>query len=281
MFIARPGHTLVSCDYTQQEVYILAALANDESMRSAYEKGMDFYAYMASIVFEMPYEDCKKHGKHGELRNQMKSIVLGLNYDMGLASLAKDIGKSIDETKAIYNKFFEKCPSVRDFRERSVAFAKKNGYVETVLGRKRYFKHIHKPDYESDSQEVVDMLSKLKKQDVIDKLVADANKEGIKTIDHKRYKVTETRQVVNSIIQGSAADMTKLAMLTAFRDEYLNSIGCKIILQIHDEIIAEFPDEYAEEGGNYLANLMVDVGTDLVGLKMVCEPSLMKVWQKD
>lgn len=281
MFIARPGHTLVSCDYTQQEVYILAALADDESMRSAYEKGMDFYAYMASIVFDMPYEQCGKHGAHGELRNQMKSIVLGLNYDMGLASLAHDIGKSVEETRAIYDKFFEKCPKIKEFRQKQVDFALKHGYVETVLGRKRYFKDLHKPDFECSNPDVLETLSKLHKESTIAQLIADAKKEGIEVIDRRKRKVVETRQVVNSVIQGSAADMTKLAMLTAFRDEKLKAMGCKIVLQIHDEIIAEFPDEYAEEGGNYLASLMVDVGSDLIGLRMVCEPSLMKVWQKD
>lgn len=281
MFRARDGHTLVSCDYTQQEVYILAALADDESMKDAYNRGMDFYAYMASIVFDMPYEDCKKTGKHGELRGQMKSIVLGLNYDMGLRSLAKDIHKTVEETKAIYNKFFEKCPMVKEFRQRNLEFAKKNGYVETVLGRKRHFAALHKPDFECDQPDVLATVCKLKNEYAIQKLIADAKKEGIEVIDNRSRKVFETRQVVNSIIQGSAADMTKLAMIQACKDERLQALGCKIVLQIHDEIIAEFSDETAEEGGQLLAQLMVDVGSDLIGLRMVCEPSLMKVWKKD
>ena len=281
MFIARPGHTLVSCDYTQQEVYILAALANDESMKEAYEKGMDFYAYMASIVFDVPYEKCLKHAERGELRGQMKSIVLGLNYDMGITSLAKDIGKSVAETKAIYAKFFEKCPRIKQFRHEKLEFAKKYGYVETVLGRKRYFRALHKPDFECDNKDVLETVMHLKSEGVIQKLIADAAKEGIKVVDNRSQKVFETRQVVNSIIQGSAADMTKLAMIQAFKDERLNELGCKVLLQIHDEIIAEFPEENAEEGGKLLAQLMVDVGTDLIGIKMQCEPSLMKAWEKD
>lgn len=281
MFVARPGKTLVSCDYTQQEVYILAALANDESMKDAYNRGMDFYAYMASIVFDMPYEQCTKHGAHGELRNQMKSIVLGLNYDMGLKSLAKDIGKSVQETKAIYNKFFEKCPRVKEFRQRNLEFAKQHGYVETVLGRKRYFSAIHLPDFDCAIPEVLTTLNRLRTPYAIDKLLLDAKKEGIKIIDRRDRKVYETRQVVNSIIQGSAADMTKLAMLEAYRDERLNELGCKILLQIHDEVIVEAPEETAEEVGNRLARLMVDVGSDLIGIRMKCEPQLMKFWQKD
>lgn len=281
MFVARPGHMLVSCDYTQQEVYILAALANDQSMQDAYNKGMDFYAYMASIVFEVPYEQCLKHAEHGELRGQMKSIVLGLNYDMGVAHLAKEIGKTVKETKDIYAKFFEKCPRVKQFRNEQLKFAVENGYVETVLGRKRYFATIQKPDFESEDQAVADMLNKLRNDYAIRKLLTDAAKEGIKVQDNRGQKAYETRQVVNSIIQGSAADMTKLAMVQAGKDEELNRLGCKILLQIHDEIIAEFPEENAEEGGRRLADLMVDVGSDLIGLRMQCDPSCMKVWEKD
>ena len=281
MFTARPGHMLVSCDYTQQEVYILAALADDESMKEAYNKGMDFYAYMASLVFDVPYEDCKKTGSRHELRGQMKSIVLGLNYDMGLRSLAKDIHKSVEETRAIYNKFFEKCPKIKEFRQKNLEFAKKNGYVETVLGRKRYFKFLNKPDFECDNPDVLETLNKLRNDFAINKLIEDAKKEGIEVIDRRYQKTIESRQVVNSIIQGSAADMTKLAMIEACKDENLKRLGCKIVLQIHDEIIAEFPEENAEEGGKALAQLMIDVGSDLIGLKMVCEPSVMKVWQKD
>lgn len=281
MFRARPGHKLVSCDYTQQEVYILAALAGDQSMQDAYNKGMDFYAYMASIVFDTPYEQCTKHGEHHELRGQMKSIVLGLNYDMGLRSLAKSINKSVEETKQIYSKFFEKCPKVKEFRQTNLDFAKKHGYVETVLGRKRYFRYIHKPDFECSDKAVLDTISKLRNDYAINRLIADAAKEGIEVIDNRSKKVQESRQVVNSIIQGSAADMTKLAMITAYDDERLKALGCRIVLQIHDEIIAEFPEENAEEGGNILAQLMVDVGTDLIGLKMQCDPSVMAFWQKD
>ena len=281
MFRAREGHTLVSCDYTQQEVYIMAAMADDESMKDAYNKGMDFYAYMASIVFGAPYEDCKKGGARGELRNQMKSIVLALNYDKGIKSLSQDIHKSVEETRAIYNKFFEKCPKVKEFRQTRLDFAKKNGYVETILGRKRYFNALHKPDFECSNKDVLDTLVKLKNDWTIDKLIADAKKEGIEVIDWRKQKVLETRQVVNSVIQGSAADMTKLAMIAAGKDERLKELGCKIILQIHDEMIAEFPDETAEEGGRVLSQLMVDVGSELIGIKMVCEPSLMKVWEKD
>ena len=281
MFRARDGMTLVSCDYSQQEVRILAALAGDESMKEAYEKDMDFYAYMASLVFDKPYELCQKHAEFGELRNQMKSIVLGLNYDMGLRSLANDIHKSVEETKAIYAKFFEKCPRIKSYKQEKAEFARKNGYVETVLGRKRFFKSLNKPDFECKNKDVQDTLNKLKNEWSINKLLADAKNEGIEVIDWRKQKIVESRQVVNSIIQGSASDMTKLAIVEFGKNQRLKELGAHILLQIHDELIIEAPDENAKEAGDILAKLMTDVGTDLVGLWMKCEPDLMKFWQKD
>ena len=281
MFIARPGKMLVSCDYSQQEVYTLASMANDEEMKRAYELDMDFYAYMASIVFEVPYETCQKHHENETLRNQMKSIVLGINYDMGIYSLSKDIGKSVEETKEIYAKFFRKCPRIKEFRQKNLEFAIENGYVQTILGRKRWLPALSKPDFECSDKEVQNVLLKLKSQNAISQLILDAKKEGIEIVDNRYLKAYETRQVVNSIIQGSASDMMKLAMIEAYNDPELKRLGCKLLLQIHDELIAEFPEETAREGGDLLAKLMVRVGSDLIGIRMKCEPTVMKYWQKD
>ncbi len=279
MFTAREGHMLVSCDYTQQEVYILASLANDATMKEAYSRGADFYAYMASIVFERPYEDCVKGGKHGYLRDQMKSIVLGINYDMGLSSLARGIGKSIAETKEIYERFFTMCPRIKPFREERLKIAKEHGYVETILGRKRRLSALHLPDFECEDKEIEKFLNTATNEYVIEKLIEDARAQGIRVIDRRAQKAYETRQVVNSAVQGSAADMTKLAIVVANRDEKLKELGCKILMQIHDEIVAEFPEETAEEGGKRLAEIMKDVGTDLIEIEMKVTPTIMKSWE--
>ena len=279
MFTAREGHMLVSCDYTQQEVYILASLANDATMKDAYSRDMDFYAYMASIVFDTPYEDCVKGGKHGYLRDQMKSIVLGINYDMGISSLARDIGKTISETKEIYERFFSMCPGIKPFREERLKIALEHGYVETILGRKRRLSALHLPDFECEDKEIEKFLNTATNRYAIDKLIEDARAQGIQIIDRRAQKAYETRQVVNSAVQGSAADMTKLAIIVANRDEQLQKLGCKILMQIHDEIVAEFPEEHAEEGGKRLAEIMMDVGTDLIDIPMKVTPTVMKSWE--
>ena len=102
---ARPGRKLISVDYSQQEVRIIAALAKDEVMIDAFKSGKDFYALMASIVFNLPYEQCGKHGVNGDKRNQMKAVVLGLNYSMGIRSLASDLKVSEAEAQQIVNSF--------------------------------------------------------------------------------------------------------------------------------------------------------------------------------
>lgn len=278
MFKARDGHLLASCDYSQQEVYILASLANDETMKKAYAENMDFYAYMASIVFEVDYNECIKGGKHAYLRDQMKSIVLGINYDMGITTLAKDIGKTVKETQAIYDKFFETAPAVKPFRQARLDFAIKHGYVETILGRKRRLSALHLPDFSSEDKDVENMLNSLKNNYAINKLTQDAKAAGIEVIDRRFQKAYETRQVVNSAVQGSAADMTKLAILVAVEDEEFNALGGKILMQIHDEIVAEFPEETAQEGAERLAEIMIDVGSDLIGIRMKSTPTIMRSW---
>ena len=278
MFRARDGHLLASCDYSQQEVYILASLADDKTMKEAYERNMDFYAYMASIVYEIPYETCVKGQKNSHLRDQMKSVVLGINYDMGIATLAKEIGKSVSETKVIYEKFFKVAPGVKAFRQKSLDFAMKHGYVETILGRRRMLSALHLPDFGSSDKEVEKVLNSLRSEYAINKLIEDARAEGIEVIDRRGQKAYETRQVVNSAVQGSAADMTKLAVVVATRDERLKELGCKILMLIHDEIIAEFPEEHAEEGARRLADIMVDVGSDLIGIRMQSSPQVMRSW---
>ena len=115
--------------------------------------------------------------------------------------------------------------------------------MQTVLGRKRWLSALQYPDFDCAVPEVLATLNRLRNENTIQKLIADAAKEGITIVDRRSRKVMETRQVVNSIIQGSAADMTKLAIVQACKDERLKQLGCKILLQIHDELIIECPPD--------------------------------------
>lgn len=288
LFIPKKDNMLISVDYSQQEVRLLAALANDTAMIEAFRSGKDFYAVMASLAFNLPYESCTKKGEHAELRGHMKSIVLGLNYDMGMASLAKNLGKSVDEATDIYERFQKTCPGVGAFKQKCRDFAYSHGYVETVLKRRRYFegvgyKALGLPRFESSDKAVLDTLNKIKDDRwSVRRLLEDAKKEGIYVKDREAIAFSEDRQCTNSVIQGSASDMTKLAMLEFDRDRVARNLGAFIVLQVHDEIIVECPKSNAQEVGDRLAFIMNGVGSELMnGLPAGGVPQLMERWEKD
>ena len=288
LFIPKEGNLLISVDYSQQEVRILAALAEDEAMIDAFRSGRDFYAVMASLAFNFPYETCTKKGEHADLRGHMKSIVLGLNYDMGMPSLAKNLGKTVEEATDIYNRFQKTCPGIDKFKKKCREFAYSHGYAETVLKRRRYFegvgyKALGLPRFECADKAVLETLQKIKDDRwAVRRLEADAKKEGIYIKDREAIAFAEDRQCTNSVIQGSAADMTKLAMLEFDRDRIARQLDAHIVLQIHDEIIIECPAQNAEEAGDRLAFIMNGVGAELMnGLPAGGVPQIMDRWEKD
>lgn len=305
MFVARPGHTLISVDYSQQEVRILAFLAKDQIMLDAFRSGKDFYAIMASIVFNMNYEDCTKKGVNKAKRNQMKSVVLGLNYDMSIYSLAEDLGVSVSEAQSVVDRFYAVCEKVKGFQQWTKEFAKSNGYVETVFKHRRYFRGlgykarglnrfiIFGPGLKAlgiTEEEVLDRLNEVKRsrtdlRALISEMANPGNGDknlAIYISDREGIAWQEERQCTNTIVQGTGAEMTKLASIVADNDEELRSYGGRIVNFVHDEIIIEAPDATAKEAGERLAAIMNDVSEDMLdGLSGGCECQFMKVWVKD
>lgn len=289
-FIARPGHKLVSCDFSQQEQAILAGGSQDPAMLDGAEHHKDYYALMASIIWDLPYESCTKKGEHKDLRNRCKSIVLGVTYGMGAASLAESLNSTskdhvytVEECQQIFDKFYAGFPYVRKFQKDCEEFASTYGYMETVLGRRRYFKYLGKPAFECPSRpDVADTLNHLKYYNQIRACLNEAKAEGIEVIDNRWKQSDELRQTTNAYCQGSAADQTKVCMLALFRDgTFRNKYHGQMLLQIHDEIIAEFPEELAEEGGKYMASVMSEIGTEVGRAKIWSDPQVMTYWVKD
>jgi DNA polymerase I len=307
MFIARPGHTLVSVDYSQQEVRILAALARDETMINAFNSGKDFYAIMASIVFKLPYEQCTKKGVNGKKRNQMKSVVLGLNYDMSTYSLAEELGVSVPEANKMVDDFYSVCSKVKAYQKWTKDFAKANGYVETIFKHRRYFEglgykarnlnrfKIYGPGLKTlniTEEEILERLNSLKNnkyelKNFIEEMAAPADKASTKNqaiyiSDRESVAWMEERQTTNTIIQGSGAEMTKLAAIVADNDSELKEYGAHIVNYVHDEIIIEVPDATAKQAGRRLCTIMNDVSEDMLdGLSGGCDSQFMKAWIKD
>ena len=305
MLIARPGRKLISVDFSQQEVRIIAALAGDEVMLDAFRSGKDFYAMMASIVFHLPYEECGKHGVNGAKRNQMKSVVLGLNYSMGIKSLAEDLKVPETEAQEIVDAFYRVCPKIHAFQKYCLDFAKSHGYNETFFKHRRYYKglgykalglprfDIFGPGLKNGGvtgDEVMQKLYDFKNnrnalKDFIKKLEEPAKKKETKHLaiyvrDRESTAFAEERQCTNSVIQGTGAEMTKLAAIAAHDDEILQRLDAHIVNYIHDEIMIEAPEETAQEAGKRLAFIMNDVCDSMLGVGGGADPEIMEKWQK-
>ena len=276
MFKASEGMYMVGADFSQQEPRILAHLCGDENMINAYRTGKDLYSTMASLAFKVPYEDCREFREDGSVnkegkkrRSHIKGIVLGLMYGRGDASVAENLGISIDEAKNLSNSLFEAFPKMKEYIEKSKIEAKKIGYTTTLWGRRRYLKHIQKDKYEFkyginrptnfdplfDSNDDIDNEVPQNIKDHYTELLEKANysqrkniiyqaqNEGIIITDNSGYLAESERQVVNGIVQGSAADMTKRAMVALFNNKELKDLGFRLLMSVHDENIGECPRE--------------------------------------
>jgi DNA polymerase-1 len=187
---------LLTADYSQIELRIMADLSGDEALKEAFSSGHDFHAATASRVFGLPAADIT-----GDLRNRIKVMNYGLAYGLSAYGLSQGLRVTPDEARVLMDGYFEQFGGVRDYLHEVVARARMDGYTETILGRRRYL-----PDLTSDNRQ--------------------------------RREMAE-RMALNAPIQGSAADIIKVAMLKvdrALRDE---GSGSRMLLQVHDELVFE------------------------------------------
>ncbi|MEW9548556.1 DNA polymerase I [Nonomuraea sp. NPDC050783] len=188
--------TLLTADYSQIELRIMAHLSGDESLIAAFESGHDFHQATAARVFDLPPEQID-----GELRARIKAMNYGLAYGLSDFGLSGQLNIPVAEARALKEEYFQEFGGVRDFLQAIVAQARSDGYTETIMGRRRYL-----PDLTSDNRQ--------------------------------RREMAE-RMALNAPIQGSAADIIKVAMLhvhQAIREEGLAS---RMLLQVHDELVFE------------------------------------------
>ena len=192
---------LISFDYSQIELRILAHLADVKSLLEAFNNNKDIHTHTAALIFNVDDENVTS-----DMRRKAKAVNFGIIYGMGEFRLSKEIDVSLKEAKGFIEKYFEQYPEIRNFMDNIVDDCKKDGFVSTVLNRKRY----------------------------------------IPTINDKNYIVREQakRFAMNSPIQGSGADILKLAMIKIDREMKEKNLKSKMILQVHDELIF---DVYEEE----------------------------------
>lgn len=298
MFVADEGQVFVGGDFSQQEPRVLAHLSyvlfNDNRMMQSYLDGKDLYSWMAAEVYKVPYDECKEFRPDGSTnaegkkrRNSVKSILLGLMYGRSTASIAEQLGTSTDEAQKIVDMLFNAFPSIKDVVEYFKRMVREKGYVQTVYGRKRRL-----PDYNLPKYDFVEMNDRSKKitDDAVRQYYAmkmnnawgnkarlevkkDANSKGVWIIEND-MKISEAeRQILNSVIQGTGADITKRAMLLVGKDERLKELGFKLILTVHDEIIGKCPRENALECRDRMQELMLKSteGDIVVPMSVDCE----------
>ncbi|MDR2602355.1 MAG: DNA polymerase I [Spirochaetaceae bacterium] len=212
-FIAEEGKLLISADYNQIELVVLAHLSGDKNLCEAFNNGEDVHSQTAALIFGVPVEDVT-----GSQRRAAKTINFGVMYGMSSYRLSKNLKISAEEASRFIKAYFKTYSGVKEFIENVIADAEKNGFVTTMFGRRRAIKLINSKN--------------------------------------KVEKAGANRMAVNTPIQGGAADIVKRAMLTLDAELQARNLGAKILLQVHDELILEAPEEIVEETAAVVRSVM-------------------------
>ncbi|GIV33817.1 MAG: hypothetical protein KatS3mg031_1352 [Chitinophagales bacterium] len=197
-------HVLLSADYSQIELRLVAAMSKDENLLQAFKDGLDVHAATASRLYNVPLEMVTR-----EMRSNAKMVNFGLMYGMSAFGLAQRTGMTRSEAAAIIQQYFTQFPGIKRFMDEAIEKARKQGYAETIMGRRRYL-----PDINSKNATVRGFAE---------------------------------RNAINTPIQGSAADMIKIAMIRIHRQFEKKKLRSKMILQIHDELVFDVRKEEVEE----------------------------------
>ncbi|HEY5122259.1 MAG TPA: DNA polymerase, partial [Ignavibacteria bacterium] len=202
---AEKDNLILSADYSQIELRIMAHCADDENMINAFKRNHDIHTETALKIFNV---DSKKDVTPN-MRRKAKEVNFGIIYGIGAFGLANRLEMKNSDARNIIDKYFEKYPKVKEYMEKTKKFARDNGYVQTLMGRRRYLKQINN--------------------------------------QNAAARAEDERAAINMPIQGTAADMIKIAMINIFNDFRKNRIKSKMLLQVHDELVFEVHKEELEE----------------------------------
>ncbi len=226
LFRADNGNLLVSADYSQIDLRVLAHYSADENLVKAFRAGQDIHRRTAAQIFDVEPEFVTL-----EMRRVAKTVNFGIIYGMSAYGLAKELGISRKEAKRFIDTYFQRYPGVRKFMDRIVEKARRQGFVETILGRRRYIKEIESRN--------------------------------------RIIRQFAERTAINTPIQGSAADIIKLAMLAVAERFRREESEARLLLQVHDELVVECPESRHESVASVLKDTMEGVVDLLVPLKVV------------
>lgn len=228
VFVPGEGYeALMSCDYSQVELRIMADLSDDEALIEAFRSGADFHKYVASMVYKLPVDQIT-----GDQRSHVKAMSYGLAYGLSTYGLAQQLKIAPREAEALKNRYFDTFGKVHDYLESLVANAREKGYTETIFGRRRYFPALHSPN--------------------------------------RVAREAAERAALNAPIQGSAADIMKIAMIRAEQTLAEAHVKSRIILQIHDELVVEIAPGEGDQVTELVRNAMEHAVDLAVPLDVSC-----------
>ena len=223
---------LLSADYSQIELRLVAHLSKDNAMIEAFRQGADIHQSTASRIFQVPQEEVTPAQRH-----KAKAVNFGILYGISAFGLSENLNSSIPEAKALIDHYFHSFPGIHSFIEETLSFAREKGFVETLYGRRRYI-------------------------------------EGLSDRVPSRRLFAE-RAAVNTVVQGTAADMIKIAMINLHCP--LANYHSQLLLQVHDELVVELPIQHLTEVQALIKEKMEEVDQLLVPLKI--EMAYGKNWQ--
>ncbi|MDZ7331713.1 MAG: DNA polymerase I [candidate division KSB1 bacterium] len=197
-------HVILDADYSQIELRIMAHLSQDPMLIKAFQEGKDIHRETAALVFKVAPEEVTE-----EMRRRAKEVNFGIMYGMGAYGLASRLEIPQEEAEMFIINYFASYPKIQEFMMQTQEFARKNGYVTTLLNRRRYLPDIHS--------------------------------------DNRRVREFAERNAINTPIQGTAADLIKVAMINIYRRMKAERLGAKMIMQVHDELVFEVPIDEVDQ----------------------------------
>jgi DNA polymerase-1 len=213
-FIADPGFALLSVDYSQVELRIVAHISEDQAMLDAFRAGQDIHTATAAAIYSTSLDAVSK-----EQRRHAKAINFGLIYGMSPFGLTRTTDLTLAEAEDFVEAYFQKFPGIKDYLDGVRRLAAEQGYVETLLGRRRYF-------------------------------------PGLKNQTNRNTRAREEREAINAPIQGTAADIMKIAMLRVPPALAQAGLSARMLLQVHDELVLECPVEEMHATAKLVRNEM-------------------------
>lgn len=233
-FIAAPGQVLLSVDYSQIELRIAAHMSGDQAMLDAFRAGQDIHATTAAAIYDVPLDQVTK-----EQRRHAKAINFGLIYGMSAFGLAAGTDLTLAEAENFVRDYFVHFPRVKEYLDGIRRLAAQQGYVETLLGRRRYFPNLKNPPT-------------------------------------AQIRAREEREAINAPIQGTAADILKLAMIRLPSELERAGLQAKMLLQVHDELLLECPKEELHETARLVRKVMEN--TYQLSIPLLCDAAWGVNW---